>query len=113
MHDIIKETIKIFSDPYKGMIYHYTNADGLSGIVGNHEIWMSNTLFMNDIKELKALQDNHSLIDQKELENEYVQNSWKDSYVIQDKVILIIWLHSADRETFRTMACIWKLLHWF
>ena len=68
MYDIISEIIKIFSEPYKGTVYHYTTADGLSGIVSNHEIWMSNTAFMNDTTELKALQSNQSIIDKNDFE---------------------------------------------
>ena len=52
-----KKLLQDFSDPYPDRLYHYTNADGISGIIDSHEIWMSNTAFMNDPTELKALEN--------------------------------------------------------
>ncbi len=56
-YEHLKKLIQAFSEPYRGTVYHYTSADGISGIIGKHEIWMSNTAFMNDTTELKALEN--------------------------------------------------------
>src|ERR1035437_2968896 len=56
-YEHLKKLIQAFSEPYQGTVYHYTGADGISGIVDKHQIWMSNTAFMNDTTELKALEN--------------------------------------------------------
>lgn len=33
------------------VIYHYTNQDGLLGIIGNNTLWATNILYLNDYKE--------------------------------------------------------------
>jgi len=35
------------------IVYHYTNAAGLLGILSNNEIWLGDVEFMNDAQELK------------------------------------------------------------
>ena len=41
-------------DNVSGTIYHYTKAKGFEGIVKSNEIWMTNSLFVNDKEELRA-----------------------------------------------------------
>lgn len=41
----------IFSKTPTGPLFHYTNQDGLLGIVKNKEIWASHTQYLNDQKE--------------------------------------------------------------
>lgn len=38
--------------PQSDRVYHYTDAAGLLGIVECQELWLSNTLFLNDSREL-------------------------------------------------------------
>ena len=56
-YEALGKLIQAFSMPYEGTVYHYTSADGISGIIGKHEIWMSNATFTNDTTELKALEN--------------------------------------------------------
>ena len=78
MYDLLSELLHAFSESYRGTIYHYTSTEGLAGIIGNHEIWMSNTAFMNDTTELKALQNNRSILKENDFTNEYVSRAWFD-----------------------------------
>ena len=32
-------------------LYHYTSRKGLLGIIQNHELWMTNILYLNDSRE--------------------------------------------------------------
>lgn len=70
--------IKTFTDPLEGIetIYHYTSANGLRGIVGSHELWLSNTAFVNDTTECKALKSEEDLFDEKDFSNPYVKEAW-------------------------------------
>ena len=45
-----------FADPFRSgeILYHYTSAEGFRGIVTNHEIWLTNTAFVNDTTECRA-----------------------------------------------------------
>ena len=52
-YEQFEKLIEAFSEPYSGPVYHYTSADGVSGIIDNHEIWMSNTEFTNDTDRAK------------------------------------------------------------
>lgn len=45
-----------FADPIDDVIYHYTTDEGLRGIIENSELWLTNTAFVNDTTECKALQ---------------------------------------------------------
>lgn len=65
-----------FSDPYPDRLYHYTNADGITGILSNHEIWMSNTAFMNDPTELKALENAKDMRDS-DFARDAVKEKWR------------------------------------
>lgn len=78
MYNLLSELLHAFSEPYRGLVYHYTSADGLAGIIRNHEIWMSNTAFMNDTTELRALQNNRSILNESDFMNEYVRRAWHD-----------------------------------
>jgi hypothetical protein len=77
MYEIQNILLHLFPEPYKGTIYHYTSGDGLAGIIGNHEIWMSNTAFMNDTTELSAIK-NQSLFTKDDFTNEYVKQAWEE-----------------------------------
>ncbi|MDP3029271.1 MAG: hypothetical protein Q8O04_07215 [Deltaproteobacteria bacterium] len=77
-YDLLNELLQIFSEPYSGVVYHYTSADGVAGIIGNHEIWMSNTAFMNDTTELKMLQSARSIFKEDDFTNEYVRSAWRN-----------------------------------
>lgn len=74
----LKHLFKTFTDPLVGTetIYHYTSADGLRGIVGSNELWLSNTAFVNDITECKALISEKELFDKKDFSNPQVKEKW-------------------------------------
>jgi hypothetical protein len=72
----LKILIDAFSEPYRGTIYHYTSAEGISGIINKHEIWMSNSAFMNDTTELKMLQSVQTILKGTDFKNNYVKNEW-------------------------------------
>ena len=74
--DLLSELIQAFSEKYSGTIYHYTSAEGVAGIISNHEIWMSNTAFMNDTTELRTLQDDRSILKDSDFTNEHVKRAW-------------------------------------
>ncbi len=59
----LEQLIKAFADPFedKEIIYHYTSADGLKGIVESNELWLTNTVFVNDTTECKALQEKRDM----------------------------------------------------
>src|ERR1039458_2675682 len=40
------------SVPPTGLIYHYTTADGLKGIIEKNELWASSAYFLNDSAEI-------------------------------------------------------------
>jgi hypothetical protein len=73
-----KRLIKAFADPCDGVIYHYTSGDGLKGIVENSEMWLTNTAFVNDITECKALQEEKNLFNDNDFSNTYVADSWRN-----------------------------------
>jgi hypothetical protein len=76
-YEHLKRLYKAFSEPYRGTIYHYTSADAISGIIGNHEIWMSNTAFLNDPTELKVLGKDTSLLNDNDFTNDAVRERWR------------------------------------
>lgn len=41
------------SDPGNDYLYHYTSAEGLIGIVKTREIWATNILYLNDVREFR------------------------------------------------------------
>lgn len=73
----LKSLIKAFADPCAGIIYHYTSAEGLRGIVESNEIWLTNTEFVNDTTECRALQEETSLFVDDDFSNEYVIDQWR------------------------------------
>ncbi len=78
-YEQLKKLIQAFSEPYRGTIYHYTSADGISGIIDNHEIWMSNTAFMNDTTELKMLQNAEAIFKDTDFANDAVRREWHET----------------------------------
>jgi len=80
----LKKLIKAFADPLEGVetIYHYTTAEGFKGIIESSEIWLTNTEFVNDLTECKALQKEPCLFKKSDFaKNKYVQNAWE--YILQ------------------------------
>lgn len=75
-YEQLKRLIQAFSEPYEGTVYHYTSADGVTGIIDKHEIWMSNTAFMNDTTELNMLQNAKALFQDSDFVNEAVKHEW-------------------------------------
>jgi hypothetical protein len=67
-----------FADSCMGTLYHYTNAEGFRGIVDKHEIWMTNTAFVNDPTECKALSNEKDLFAGAVLSNEHVKQAWDE-----------------------------------
>jgi hypothetical protein len=41
----------------EGLLYHYTDQKGLSGMLGKQEIWATHVLYLNDASELRAAWD--------------------------------------------------------
>ena len=68
--------IQAFSEPYSGQIFHYTSADGIVGIIDNHEIWMTNTAFMNDTTELRMLGNCSDMLKDNDFTNDFVKHEW-------------------------------------
>ncbi|HKI12070.1 MAG TPA: DUF2971 domain-containing protein [Candidatus Acidoferrum sp.] len=77
-YEALRKLIQAFSEPYKGTLYHYTSADSISGIIHNHEIWMSNTTFMNDTTELKALENATGILKDNDFTNDAVKERWHE-----------------------------------
>jgi hypothetical protein len=77
-YEQLKRLIQAFSEPHRGSIYHYTSADGVSGIIDKHEIWMSNTAFMNDATELKMLQNAQTIFKDNDFTNKAVRREWHE-----------------------------------
>jgi len=75
-YEQLRKLIQAFSEPYRGTVYHYTTANGVAGIVGSHEIWMSNTAFTNDITELKMLQNPQNVLKGSDFTNDFVRQEW-------------------------------------
>ncbi|MBN1506968.1 MAG: DUF2971 domain-containing protein [Sedimentisphaerales bacterium] len=63
------------------MVYHYTSAEGLRGIVGNSEIWLTNAAFVNDTTECRAFWDltRDQALGSGPFANEHVQEQWESS----------------------------------
>src|SRR5215472_6061650 len=73
----LKRLYEAFSEPCADTLYHYTSADGISGIVDKHEIWMSNTAFMDDPTELTALENASSLLKPDDFKHDAVKEEWR------------------------------------
>lgn len=67
-----------FADPIDDVIYHYTTDEGLRGIIENSELWLTNTAFVNDTTECKALQQEKDVFTESDLNNSKVKDSWKN-----------------------------------
>lgn len=79
-YDQLKRLTQAFSEPYRGTIYHYTSVDGISGIIDKHEIWMSNTAFVNDTTELKMLQNAQAIFKDSDFRNDAVRFGWHQMF---------------------------------
>jgi hypothetical protein len=79
-YEELKKLIAAFSEPYRGIIYHYTSVDDISGIIDKHEIWMSNTAFMNDPTELKMLWNVPAIFKDSDFSNDAVGKKWREMY---------------------------------
>ena len=77
-YEQLKRLIQAFSEPYRGSIYHYTLADGVTAIIDKHEIWMSNTAFMNDTTELNMLQNAQAIFKDSDFTNDAVRREWHE-----------------------------------
>jgi len=69
--------IKVFADPCNDPIYHYTSAEGAMGIIENNEVWLTNTEFVNDTSEGKALKQDFKDTEALGITNPYVKDKWK------------------------------------
>jgi len=47
-----RETITPKQMPPRGLLYHYTTADGLKGIIEKNELWATSAYFLNDSAEI-------------------------------------------------------------
>ncbi|MFC1677859.1 hypothetical protein ACFL3G_12470 [Planctomycetota bacterium] len=82
----VKKLVKTFADPCDGTIYHYTSAKGFQGIVESSEIWLTNTEFVNDTTECKALQKETNLFGEAKLSfNRYIEKWWQRFLKDKDK----------------------------
>lgn len=72
--------IQAFSEPYRGTVYHYTSADGVAGIIDNHEIWMSNAAFTNDTTDLRMLDQKNAqdILKDNDFTNDSVKLRWHE-----------------------------------
>ncbi len=93
-----KRLLKTFRDHFDSTetIYHYTSANGLRGILTNHEIWLTNTAFVNDITECKALKSEMDLFNEENFSNPDVKKAWFD-YLKQDKEDNSLYIGSFSR----------------
>jgi hypothetical protein len=76
----LKSLMKAFADPCEGKIYHYTSGEGLRGILESNEIWLTNTAFVNDATECRALQERQNLFEDSSLTNSHVEDWWRRSF---------------------------------
>jgi len=84
------DLIDAFSDPFTDgkIVYHYTSAEGLRGIIETGEIWLTNTAFVNDTTECRALWQLTDLFAEGELTNRFVRTRW-ESGERQDNALYI------------------------
>ena len=73
-----------FADPCEDTVYHYTSAEGLQGIIENHELWLTNIEFVNDLEECKALQKDTGLFKESDFHNKEIWRKW-ESFCHPDK----------------------------
>ena len=84
------------ADQVDDVIYHYTSAEGLRGIIANSEIWLSNVSFVNDTTECTALQEESDLFDDYKFTNSFVRDQW-ESFVRSPDNIHNIYIASFSR----------------
>lgn len=48
----LRDVVDAGSEPVTGPLWHYTNADGVKGIVTTDRLWATDTAFLNDSAEL-------------------------------------------------------------
>jgi len=101
--EAVQNLIKGFADPCDKIIYHYTSAEGLMGIIGNNEIWLTNTAFVNDTSECKALKQKFKDQEIPSFTNNDVKDHWKELicdpiYSFHDEDTYVI-SFSGDRES--------------
>lgn len=77
MYEQLKKIIQAFSEPEMGIVYHYTSADGVTGIIDKNEIWMSNAAFMNDTTELRMLVGAQNILEDSDFTNDAVKRAWQ------------------------------------
>jgi len=75
--DEFNHLMSALADSVDEVIYHYTSAEGLRGIIENSEIWLTNVAFVNDTTECKALQEEKSLLKDKDFSNKFIKDRWK------------------------------------
>jgi hypothetical protein len=69
--------INAIADKCEGIIYHYTSSNGLLGIIENSELWLTNTAFVNDTSECKALIEEMNLSHDVRFSNKHVIEAWE------------------------------------
>ncbi len=79
-YEHLKRLIQAFAESYRGAIFHYTSAEGISGIIGKHEIWMSNTAFLNDPTELTELGKATDLLEDEDFKYNAVREEWSKTF---------------------------------
>src|SRR5882724_7991667 len=47
-----REVVKPKQQPSTGLLFHYTTADGLKGIIEKNELWATSAYFLNDSAEI-------------------------------------------------------------
>ena len=74
----LRSLVESFADPCDGLIYHYTSAEGLRGIIDRGELWLTNTAFVNDTTEGRALKEQTNLFKKANFKNDFVRDEWYD-----------------------------------
>lgn len=89
----IDEWLRIHAD-YPGTLWHYTNAQGLLGILQNNELWFSDASFLNDASEMSyAVELTEKLVAERlkvesvtPLEKEYLESFLKSIISHRDNI---------------------------
>ncbi|MFC1676355.1 hypothetical protein ACFL3G_04755 [Planctomycetota bacterium] len=76
--EVMKKLHNKIKDKVIDTIYHYTNVKGFKGIVESNEIWMTNTLFVNDKTELRSLLQGSDVFKSVEFKNPKLFDAFKD-----------------------------------
>lgn len=86
-----------FNTKIKEHIYHYTNLDGLFGILDSNEFWLSDVRFMNDPSDSGDYVIN--------LINEIIEEEDKDTYKSHNLSSFIYFLKEKIKQEIRLVAC--------